>query len=221
MRERDCAVIRIRYKDFSAGTHEATWLHGRTQDGARGITVYLVPGLTSRQRRAVIRRLRQEASRGFGPPLPLPQLVVALGVDRVRTVARVAGSVVRLHPTAALLPSGLVAALMALFVITSAGGTGIAPGADGGLAPAASAQNGGSGGAGPFPVRVAVATVAAARASAARDGAGRDSVGPAARVPALGPASAPDPCPDLVAVAGGLAGYGQLPQSCSSAGAVR
>jgi hypothetical protein len=46
--------------------------------GPQGVTVYLVPGLTTWQRRAVIRRLRQEASRGFGPPLPLPQLALAL-----------------------------------------------------------------------------------------------------------------------------------------------
>lgn len=127
-------MIRIRYKDFSAGTHEATWLHGRTVSCANGVTVYFVPGLTSWQRRAVIRRLRQEASRGFGPALPLPQLAVALGLDRLRTAARIAGAIVRLHPTVALLPSGLVAALMTLFVVASAGGSGIAPGLRDGLA---------------------------------------------------------------------------------------
>jgi hypothetical protein len=129
----DIAVICIRYKDFSAGTHEATWLHGRTVSSARGVTVYLVPGLTSWQRRAVIRRLRQEASRGFGPALPLPQLAVALGLDRLRTAARIAGAIVRLHPTVALLPSGLVAVLMTLFVVASAGGSGITPGLRDGL----------------------------------------------------------------------------------------
>ncbi|HEY3881515.1 MAG TPA: hypothetical protein VGM12_23230 [Trebonia sp.] len=120
-------MIRIRYKDFSAGTHEATWLHGRTERGDRGVTVYLVPGLTAWQRRAVIRRLRQEASRGFGPALPLHQLVLALGLDRVRTAARVAGSIVRLHPAAALVPSGLVVGLMTLFVVASAGGAAATP----------------------------------------------------------------------------------------------
>jgi hypothetical protein len=128
-------VIRIRYKDFSAGTHEMTWLHGRTEGTAREVTVYLVPGLARGQRRAVIRRLRQEASRGFGPALPLPQLAIALGLDRLRTAARLAGAIVRLHPTVALLPSGLAAALAALFVL-SAGGSGISDGLPGGLAPA-------------------------------------------------------------------------------------
>jgi len=119
-----------------------TWLHGRTEGAARGATVYLVPGLARGQRRAVIRRLRQEAGRGFGPALPFPQLLIALGLDRLRTAARLAGAIVRLHPTVALLPSGLAAALMTLFVV-SAGGSGISaalpggPGAPGLSRPAA------------------------------------------------------------------------------------
>ncbi len=117
-----------------------TWLYGWTEGTARGATVYLVPGLARGQRRAVIRRLRQEAGRGFGPALPFPQLVIALGLDRLRTAARLAGAIVRLHPTVALLPSGLAAALMALFVV-SAGGSAISavlPGGPGapGLQPA-------------------------------------------------------------------------------------
>jgi len=130
-------VIRIRYKDFSAGTHDATWLHGRAERGPRGVTVYLIPGLTACQRRAVLRRLRQEASRGFGPALPLPQLAVAIGLDRLRTAARVAGAVIRLHPAVTLVPGALAAALMALFVLASAGGPGITPAPPGSLAQAA------------------------------------------------------------------------------------
>jgi hypothetical protein len=123
-------MIRIRYKDFSAGTHEVTWLHGQVERRARGITVYLVPGLTTRQRRAVFRRLRQEASRGFGPPLPLPQLTVALGLDRVRASARVSAAIVRLHPAVTLLPGALAASLMALFVLASASPDGLGSGSE-------------------------------------------------------------------------------------------
>jgi hypothetical protein len=130
-------VICIRYKDFSAGTHDATGLHGRAERGQHGVTVYLVPGLTACQRRAVIRRLRQEASRYVGPPLPLPQLAVALGLDRVRSAARVTGAIVRLHPAVTLLPSALVAVLMTLFVIASADGPGLSPGQRAVLADAA------------------------------------------------------------------------------------
>jgi hypothetical protein len=151
-------VICIGYKDLSAGAHDATWLHGRTEHCDRGVTVYLLPGLTSWQRRAVIRRLRQEASRGFGPALPPHQLAVALALDRVRTAARVAGSIVRLHPTAALLPSGLVAALMTLFVVASAGGAAVTPGLrSGGLTGTAAVADGSvrAVGAGPSLARMA------------------------------------------------------------------
>ena len=119
--EQDNAVIRIRYKDFSAGTHNITGLHGVARRGARGVTVYLVPGLNVRQRRAVLRRLRQEASRGFGPPLPLLALVLALCADRVRTTSGTAAALIRLHPAVTLLPGAFVAAVMTLFVLASAG----------------------------------------------------------------------------------------------------
>ena len=115
-------MIRICNEDFSAGTHDGTGLHGRTERGARGVTIYLLPGLTAGERRAALRRLRQEASRGLGPPLPRSHLAVALGLDRVRTAARIAKAIVRLHPAVTLLPGALVVALLALFVAASAEG---------------------------------------------------------------------------------------------------
>jgi hypothetical protein len=120
MREQDNAVIHIRYKDFSAGTHSFTGLHGVARSSARGVTVYLLPGLTVSERKAVLRRLRQEASRGFGPPLPLLALVFALCADRVRTMAGTGAALVRLHPAVTLLPGAFVAAVMTLFVFASA-----------------------------------------------------------------------------------------------------
>lgn len=156
-------MICIRYKDFSAGTHDATALHGRAERGPRGVTVYLVPGLTTCQRRAVIRRLRQEASRYVGPALPLPQLAVALGFDRVRSAARVAGAILRLHPAAALLPGAFVAVLMTMFVIASADGPGLSQGRGAMLADAAPAGPG-------MPQAVTEAVVPAGGASAGRSG---------------------------------------------------
>lgn len=138
-------MIRICYEDFSGGTHDTAGLHGRAECGARGVTVYLLPGLTAWQRRAVIRRLRQEAGRGFGPALPLPQLVIALGLDRVRTAVRITGAIVRLHPAVTLVPGAFVVALVTLFVIASAGRSGITSGtrsARSGLAGAVSAVPG-------------------------------------------------------------------------------
>ena len=67
-----------------------TGFQGIVERVPRGVTIYLLPGLTSRQRRAVIRRLRQEASRGCGPELPLAQLLVALFLDRIRGALRLA-----------------------------------------------------------------------------------------------------------------------------------
>jgi hypothetical protein len=135
-------VIRICYEDFSAGTHDVTGWHGKTVRGARGVTLYLLPGLTAGQRRAVIRRLRQEASRGFGPPLPVPQLAIALGLDRLRAAAGTSRAIVRLHPLAALLPGAFAVAVLALFVIASSDGPGTMPKTRVGLADAVSGGGG-------------------------------------------------------------------------------
>lgn len=118
---RDNVVIRIRYRDFSAGTHTITGLHGVAKHRAGKVTVYLVPGLTVRERRAVLRRLRQEASRGFGPPLPLLALALALCADKLRTAAGTGAAVIRLHPAVTVLPGAFIAAVMTLFVFASAG----------------------------------------------------------------------------------------------------
>lgn len=133
-------MIRIRHEDFSAGTHEVTGLYGKAERGPRGITLSLLPGLTTGQRRAVIRRLRQEASRGLGPTLPRWQLAIALGLDWVRTAARI----IRLHPLVTLVPGAFVIAVMALFVIASADGQGTAAktrSGYAGTAPAAGAKH--------------------------------------------------------------------------------
>jgi hypothetical protein len=96
-------------------------LYGTAKRCPQGVTIYLVPGLTGRQRKAVIRRLRQEASRGCGPELPLPGLLAALAADRVRVAVKLTAAAVRLHPAATLLPTGLVAIAMMMLVLTSAG----------------------------------------------------------------------------------------------------
>jgi hypothetical protein len=192
-------VIRIRYRDFSAGTHEVAGLHGRVERCPRGVTVCLLPGLTARQRRIVIRRLRQEASRGFSPALPLPQLAIALGLDRIRTAARVVRAIVRLHPAVTLVPSAFVVAMVTLFVIAAGDRPGIAPGLGGGLADAAAVSGRVAGvmGSSQSPVRVARAAVAeggsaagggtglgsaqrAAARSVHRGGAGGKQLGPPA-----------------------------------------
>jgi hypothetical protein len=88
-------VIRIRYEDLSAGLHAKAVRSGRHRYGGAHTTVYLLPGLTGTQRKAALRRLRREASRGYGPPVPLPQLMAALGADKTRRTLRIATGVVR------------------------------------------------------------------------------------------------------------------------------
>ena len=114
-------MIRVRRRDFVSGSHNVTGFQGIAERFPRGVTIYLLPGLTGRQRRAVIRRLRQEASRGCGPELPLPQLVIALFLDRVRGAFGLALAAVRFHPGVTLLPAAFVAAVMTVFVLASAG----------------------------------------------------------------------------------------------------
>ena len=81
--------------------------------------MYLRPGLTGGQRRAALRRLRQEASRGCGPALPGPDLTVALAADRFRVGLRNAAAVIRVHPAGSLLPTALAGLLLTLFVLAS------------------------------------------------------------------------------------------------------
>jgi hypothetical protein len=92
----DFIVIRIRYLDLSAG------LHGRAAATGRTTTIYLRPGLTAPQRRAALRRLRQESRVGCGPRLPAARLAMAIVADRILMAARQLIAVVRLHPAAAL-----------------------------------------------------------------------------------------------------------------------
>jgi hypothetical protein len=150
----DAAVIRVRRRDFVSGSHSVTGFQGIAERLPRGVTIYLLPGLTGRQRRAVIRRLRQEASRGCGPELPLPQLVIALLLDRVRGALGLAVAALRLHPGTTLLPAAFVGVVLTLFVLAS-GGVGpvqaarptlAASQSTAGPAPAAADVDGGAGG---------------------------------------------------------------------------
>lgn len=84
-------AIRIAYRDLSPG------LHGKAGHDGRGVVVYFIPGLTPAQRRAVLRRLRQEARMGIGRPLPAWRLGLALAADRLRVGLRSVGAIFRRH----------------------------------------------------------------------------------------------------------------------------
>src|SRR5580704_11684254 len=94
-------MIKIRYRDpneLSPGLHAEAERHGRCT------TVYLLSGLTKRERRAALRRLRLSARMGYCPSLPAPQLALALLKDRIRTGAGQTGAVFRLHPAGSTVP---------------------------------------------------------------------------------------------------------------------
>jgi hypothetical protein len=110
-------MIKIRYRDpneLSPGLHAAAERNGR------GITVYLLSGLSAAQRRAALRRLRISARRGYGPRLPAPQLVLALVADRLRTTVGRAGAVFRSHPAGSTVPVMVISAGAIAFLALSA-----------------------------------------------------------------------------------------------------
>jgi hypothetical protein len=138
-------VIKIRYSsELQPG------LNGQAERHGRSTVVYLLPGLTSTQRAAALRRLRQHGRMGIGPRLPAGQLLAALFGDRIRTTFGQAGAIVRTHPAGSTLPVMVVSAAVAGFLVLSAvsirvihqpeaagrGGLGVAPIAGGASGPA-------------------------------------------------------------------------------------
>jgi hypothetical protein len=108
-------MIKIRYRnELSPGLHAAAERHGRST------TVYLLPGLSTVQRRAALRRLKISAGRGYDPKLPAPQLALALLADRIRTTVGLAAAVFRSHPAGSTVPVMVVSAGAIAFLVLSA-----------------------------------------------------------------------------------------------------
>jgi len=110
-------VIKIRYRDaveLSPGLHAAAVRQGRST------IVFLLPGLTSAQRRAALRRLRLSARMGYCPPLPAAQLALALVADRIRTTVGQLGTLVRSHPAGSTVPVMVLSAGAIAFLALSA-----------------------------------------------------------------------------------------------------
>jgi hypothetical protein len=108
-------VISIRYSsELQPG------LHGRVERHGRRTFVYLLPGLTPEQRRAALRRMRQQGRMGISPRLPVVQLAAALVADRVSTAFGQAGAIVRVHPAGSTLPVMVVSVAIASFLVLSA-----------------------------------------------------------------------------------------------------
>jgi hypothetical protein len=91
-------VIKIRYSDLSAG------LHASAKSEGKHTVIYLVPGLSSADRRSAIDRLRASARFGHGPQLPAIPLALALIADRITVTVRNATAAARLHPAGLAIP---------------------------------------------------------------------------------------------------------------------
>ncbi len=94
-------MVKIRYTELPAGLHVAA-------KSSRGDTiVYLLPGLTPAERRVALNRVRSSGLMGHGPRPSAASLLIADGVDRLRTVAANGAAAMRGHPVL-LIPSLLV-----------------------------------------------------------------------------------------------------------------
>jgi hypothetical protein len=85
-------VIKIRYSDLPGG------LHVRVAASGNDTIIYLLPGLTTVQRRAALRRARSSARMGHGPDLPGAGVAGAVMADGVRTTLRNVAGAMRIHP---------------------------------------------------------------------------------------------------------------------------
>jgi hypothetical protein len=85
-------VIKIRYADLPGG------LHVRVAASGNDTIIYLLPGLTTVQRRAALRRARSSARMGHGPDLPSAGVAGAVMADGVRTTLRNVAGAMRIHP---------------------------------------------------------------------------------------------------------------------------
>lgn len=100
-------MIKIRYSDLPAGLHVRTVVQGRHT------ILYLLPGLSTAERRAAVHRVRSNARVGYGPRMPAAGVAFALGADRVRTTVRNGLSAARLHP-AFFVPATIVVLAVAV-----------------------------------------------------------------------------------------------------------
>lgn len=100
-------MIKIRYSDLPTGLHVRTVVQGRHT------VLYLLPGLSTAERRAAVHRVRSNARVGYGPRVPAAGVAFALGADRVRTTVRNGLSAARLHP-AFFVPATIVVLAVAV-----------------------------------------------------------------------------------------------------------
>jgi hypothetical protein len=97
-------VIKIRYSDLPQGRHAHVHMAGRRP------VIYLLPGLSSAQRRDALDRLIRTSRQGYGPRLWAPGVRFAVTRDVTKTTARNALAAVRCHPAGSTALAALIAA---------------------------------------------------------------------------------------------------------------
>ena len=104
-------MIKIRYADLPAG------LHIRAVARGKDTVIYLLPGLTAAQRQAALRRARSSARMGHGPRLPVPGVLGAVMVDRMRTTVRNGAAAMRGHPAILVPPLVIVLSAAVAYIL--------------------------------------------------------------------------------------------------------
>jgi hypothetical protein len=122
-------MVKIRYSELPAGLHVTAETQGRNT------VVYLLPGLTTEQRRSALARVRSSGRMGQGPVLPLLAMITAVIFDRIRTTASNGAAAMRGHPVLLLPPlillvSGVIVFMLMSFVTITVQSPGGAAGPD-------------------------------------------------------------------------------------------
>ena len=104
-------MIKIRYADLPGG------LHVRVAASGRDTIIYLLPGLTTMQRRAALRRARSTARMGQGPGLPTAGVAGAMVADGIRTTLRNVAGAMRTHPAIFVPPIVIVGVAAVAYVL--------------------------------------------------------------------------------------------------------
>jgi hypothetical protein len=189
-------VIKIRYADLPGG------LHVRVATSGNDTIIYLLPGLTTVQRRAALRRARSSARMGHGPGLPSAGVAGAVMADGVRTTLRNVAGAMRIHPGIFVPPIVIISfAAVAYILLVSvtarvhspqAGGPGNGPGVP---VPQAVAPPLGNPAAAPAPHPTGSARARSGQPAPTSPAGGHHPTGPSASASPRPSTTAPSPTP--------------------------
>jgi hypothetical protein len=109
-------MVRIRYSELPVGLHVTAVVVGRET------VVYLLPGLTTAERKSALLRVRSSARVGHGPHLPAFALARALAADRMRAAMGTLAAAMRRHPVLLVPLMALMLSVTVLVIVSGAAG---------------------------------------------------------------------------------------------------